>query len=161
MKYIAILLCSLLVPFSAVAAPPSPESIDKLFRLVELDKMMQLMVSQSEQMMKAGMDEALKRNNANPEMRERAAAMQQKMGAVIRDELSLAKLQPLISRVYIETFTQEEVDGLIAFYDSPAGRAMITKMPIAMNRTMSLMQQRMGPMMERMKKAVQDTVGTK
>ena len=31
----------------------------------------------------------------------------------------------------MDTFSQEEVDGMAAFYSSPAGRALIAKMPLA------------------------------
>ncbi len=159
MKFIAALLFASLFPVCALAAPPSLESIERLFQLAEIDRMMDMMAAQSDQMMRAGMDEALRRNDATPEMRQKAEATRARMSAVMREELSMAKLKPLIVQVYVETFTQEEVDGLIAFYESPAGRAMISKMPIVMNRTMGLLQQRMGPLMERMQRSMQEQLG--
>jgi hypothetical protein len=161
MKFVALLLFASFLALPAAAEPPTPASIERLFRQVELEKMVQQMAAQSDQMMRAGMEEAVNQNNPTPEMRERVAALQDKMSGVIRDELSFPKLKPLIAKVYADTFTQEEVDSLIAFYESPGGRALINKMPLVMNRTMMIMQQRMGPMTERMKKALKEAVSGK
>jgi len=64
-------------------------------------------------------------------------------------------MRPLYIQIYQETFTQEEIDGLIAFYKSPAGVAFVDKMPVVMQRSMSIMQSRIAPMMEKMKAAMQ------
>ena len=39
------------------------------------------------------------------------------------------KLRPLYVRIYQESFTQEEIDGLIVFYESPAGIAFVERWP--------------------------------
>lgn len=48
-------------------------------------------------------------------------------------------------------FSQEEIDGLIAFYESSVGRAYIAKMPVAMAKTMAMSQQQMQSLMPRLK----------
>ena len=60
-------------------------------------------------------------------------------------------LKPKIAGIYRETFSQEELDGLIAFYESPVGRAYIAKMPVAMAKTMAMSQQQMQSLMPRLK----------
>ncbi len=59
----------------------------------------------------------------------------------------------MFTEIYQESFSQEEIDGLIAFYASPAGRAYIDKMPLVMQKTMTVMQSRMPAMIERMRAA--------
>jgi hypothetical protein len=56
------------------------------------------------------------------------------------------KLKPLYVKVFAETFTEEELDGMLSFYKSPAGKAMMEKMPQMMARMMPLMQQWMADM---------------
>ncbi len=56
----------------------------------------------------------------------------------------------MYTRIYMESFTQDEVDGMLAFYATPAGQALIKKMPVAMQKTMEAMQQMMGPMMQKL-----------
>jgi hypothetical protein len=57
-------------------------------------------------------------------------------------------------QIYKESFDQEDVDGLIAFYSSKVGQNYINKMPLAMQKTMAAVQQRMGPMLSRVKEAM-------
>jgi len=80
------------------------------------------------------------------------------MLAMMKDLLDWKKLEPMYVRIYQKTFTQSEVDGMIAFYKTPAGQAVMSKMPAAMQNTMDEMQQLMGPVMEKMQRLQQDVV---
>jgi uncharacterized protein len=63
-------------------------------------------------------------------------------------------------RVYQATYTQDDVDGLIAFYKTPAGQALINKSPLMMQNMMDEMRTLMRPMIQRIaqikKEAEQD-----
>jgi hypothetical protein len=72
--------------------------------------------------------------------------------------LTWEKLRPLYVQIYQESFTQEEIDGPIAFYESPAGVAFVEKLPFVMQKSMSIMQSRMAPMMEKMKAAMKEAI---
>jgi len=76
----------------------------------------------------------------------------------MRKELSWEQMEPMYLEIYQKSFTQEEVDGLLSFYKSPAGVASIKKMPVVMQETVVTMQQRMGPMMARVQQAVEKAV---
>ena len=41
-------------------------------------------------------------------------------------------------QAYTDVYTGEEIDGMLAFYRSPAGRAMVSKYPHLMTRVKSL-----------------------
>jgi hypothetical protein len=53
-------------------------------------------------------------------------------------------------RVYHESFTQSEIDGIIKFYKTPAGKAMINKLPLVMQNVMNEMQEMIKPMQSKM-----------
>jgi hypothetical protein len=110
---------------------------------------------QMEQAMKAGMAQAFKNQKLDAEAQQTAEALGKRITADLQEELSWDKLKPIYLQVYSEAFTQEEIDGLIAFYDSPAGKAYVAKMPVVMQKTMVLMQQRIGPMMQKMQVSIQ------
>jgi len=80
------------------------------------------------------------------------------MVTMMKELLDWPKLEPMYVRIYQKTFSQQEIDGMIAFYKTPAGQAVISKMPTAMQNTMDEMQQLMGPVMQRMQKMQQDVV---
>ncbi len=49
------------------------------------------------------------------------------------------KIRPQLVTLYSETFSAEEIDGILAFYQSPAGHALLEKTPVIMSKTMALM----------------------
>lgn len=53
---------------------------------------------------------------------------QETMGAVF-SSMSWEKMRPMYVSIYAETFTPEELQGLIAFYKTPVGQKWIEKQP--------------------------------
>ena len=80
-----------------------------------------------------------------------------KMTAMLHEELSWDKYEPIILKIYEETFTQEEIDGMIAFYKTRAGQAVVNKMPIVMQKTLSEIQVYVAPLMKRANKLAMET----
>lgn len=68
---------------------------------------------------------------------------------VLTKELSWDNLKESYITLYAETFTQEELEGIIAFYKSPAGQAYVKKQPQLMQRSMELSQKLMQQVMPR------------
>lgn len=84
------------------------------------------------------------------EQRAEVDKFQKRLMGIMRDELTFDKVKDIYVRVYRETFTQEEVNGLIAFYKSPAGKAYVEKVPSVMQRASAEMQSRIGPMVQKL-----------
>ena len=154
----ASLFLSLVVTTRALAAPPTPESIDTLLQLTRIERLLDAMKTSVDQSMQQSMRIAMKDQPQTAEQQRIFDSMSAKFATIFREEMSYAKLRPMYIRVYSESFTQEEVDGLIAFYRTPAGAAYIDKMPVVMQKTMAEMQPLMAPMLERMKAAAQEAV---
>ena len=76
----------------------------------------------------------------------------------MKDELSWESVKPLYMQVYSETFSQEEIDGLIKFYASDVGQSYANKLPVVMEETMAISQQQMQPMLQRMQEALQQAI---
>jgi hypothetical protein len=62
---------------------------------------------------------------------------------LIRKELSFEALAHDVTKVYAEAFTEEELRGLIVFYEGPVGRALVKKTPELTAQMASLAQARM------------------
>lgn len=101
--------------------------------------------------MRQSTDAALKGQPIQPEQQRIFDKLSADMAQAMREEMRWDSLRPLYQQIYRESFTQEEIDGLVAFYRSPVGAAFVDKMPMVMQKSMALMQARMGPMMERLK----------
>jgi len=69
--------------------------------------------------------------------------------AVLRDELSWAKLKPGYVRLYQEQLTQSEVDRLIALYQDPAYVQLMQKMQGLNQRSAQMITERMPAIVQR------------
>jgi hypothetical protein len=72
----------------------------------------------------------------------------------VATELNWTEMRSLFIEVYSSTFSQEEIDGLIAFYNTPVGKAFAAKQPEIAQKTNSIVQQRMMPVMARIRASV-------
>jgi hypothetical protein len=79
--------------------------------------------------------------DVSPERKARAQELQSKISRLISGGLSWEKLRPQYVKLYSGTFMEEELAAILAFYKSPAGRAMLEKMPQLMLKSMSIGQQ--------------------
>jgi hypothetical protein len=72
------------------------------------------------------------------------------------DEVGWTKLRPMIIQFYADSFTDAELDGIIAFYKTPAGQAIVTKTPDLSGKTMTLVQDRIKDMQPKLAKMTED-----
>ena len=53
--------------------------------------------------------------------------MQDKVASMVSDAVAWDKLKPAYLKLYLDAYSEEELDGIIASYKSPAGQTMVTK----------------------------------
>jgi uncharacterized protein len=157
-KYWPLLACWLLAgPVLANDAPASDESIRELLAVTDAHKLIDTVRGQVDAMVKASSQQALQGKPLTPEKQAILDRMRTKMEAVIDDMLSWDSLQALYLRTYRASFTQSELDGILKFYKTPAGQAMIKKMPVVMQNVMGEMQGLLQPMQQRMQEIQRET----
>ena len=143
MKKYLVVLALIGSVVAAPAAPPSDQSIEQMMSVLHVQTMLDQMLGQMDTGMRNGLQQGL-------QQKEQVTQFQNKLTAMMKDELSYAKMKDIYLQVYRETFTQEEISSIIAFYSSPAGKAMVEKIPLAMQKAGTLMQARIGPMTEKL-----------
>jgi hypothetical protein len=151
-------LVTLLASLNAYATPASQESVESLLAATKADSMMDSMYGGMEQMMRQGMKQALQGKSLSPEQQRIFDTVPTKFVAVMREEMSWQKMKPLYVQLYRDTFEQEEVDGLLAFYASPTGQAFVNKMPMVMQKSMALSQSLMQSIIPKMTAAMKDAM---
>lgn len=142
----------------AAAKPPSEESIKQLLEVTQARKLIDSVMSQMDLLMQQAVAQAVQGQEIPPKVQKEIDQQRAEMLAMMKELLDWKKLEPMYVRIYQKTFTQQELDGMLAFYKTPAGAAVVTKMPAIMQNTMDEMQSMMGPVMEKMKKMQQDLV---
>jgi uncharacterized protein len=112
---------------AAFAAPATPASVETLITLSKADQVLDVVYAGLEQNIRQGMAAAVGDKPLTPPQQQALQAIPARLSEVIRTEMSWAALKPIFVQVYTETFDQDEVDGLIAFYQSPIGQRFVAK----------------------------------
>tara|TARA_B100002003_G_C13980717_1_gene474298 strand:- start:365 stop:868 length:504 start_codon:yes stop_codon:yes gene_type:complete len=134
----------------AFADQPSDDSIRELMEITDSRQLMEGAMAQADQMMRAAMEQTIQGHDISSADRKVLDDMREKMVALLQEELSWASMEPMFIQIYQQSLSQSEVDAMLEFYRSEAGEALVAKMPVIMQNTMVLMQQRMANMAPRM-----------
>jgi hypothetical protein len=143
-------------PAPSAASPASEESIKQLLEVAQARKLIDSVMSQMDTLMLQTIQQATQGKEVPPKIQKEIDQQQAEVTRLMKELLDWNKLEPMYVRIYQKTFSQPEVDGMIAFYKTPAGQAVIAKMPSAMQNTMDEMQQMMLPAMQKIQRMQQD-----
>ena len=141
---------------SPAGNPPSEASVKQLLQLAQAQKLIDSVMAQMDELMKQTLHQATQGQETPPKVQKEIDRQQAEVAALMKELLDWKKLEPMYVRIYQKTFSQQEVDGMIAFYQTPTGQAVVSKMPAAMQNTMNEIQQMMGPVVQKMQRMQQD-----
>jgi hypothetical protein len=154
-----LLILCLVCPIAyAAETPPSEASIKQLLEVTHAHQLLDNMTSQLDGIMKNAMQQVTQGQPAPPEVQKSFDQCHAEVMAAFKEQFTWHKLEPMYVRIYQKSFNQQEVDGMIAFYKTPTGQAMINKMPAVMQNSMNETMQMMGPMMQRIERMQQEMV---
>ena len=108
------------------------QKIDRILDLTNSASIVDQVVAQI-----GGMMETIQ-PNPTPQQKARRQEALDKIAKLARDRMT--KIRPQLAKEYADTFTPEEIDGLLAFYETPAGQASLKKIP-AINARMAALAQ--------------------
>jgi uncharacterized protein len=143
---------------SPSTTPPAPTeaSIKQLLEVAQTHKLVDSVMTQVDNLLQQTIAQATKGQTIPDKVQKDIDQRRSELLAFMKDLLDWKKLEPMYVRIYQKTFSQQEVDGMIAFYKTPAGQAVISKMPAAMQNSIDEMQQMMGPVMQRLQQMQHD-----
>ena len=124
---------------TAFAAPASENTLKELFAVTQVQKLVDGIQAQGQSFMDKCVEQALEGKPPTAKQRQAIDNMKNKMVRVVQRELSWERLEPSYLRLYSESFTEEEVGGMLSFYKTPVGQAVINKMPTLMQKIMAEM----------------------
>lgn len=142
------------LPLLLEAAPASDDSIRELLRVMRLEASLERSLGQVEEMEKQ-MVELLTKEVPEASVSAVSEKARARFAAIIRAEISWAALEPVYVEAFREVYTEEEVAALTTFYRSPVGQTLVTKMPLVLQKAMTSVQSRLGPLMNKLAKATE------
>jgi uncharacterized protein len=152
-----VLALVLILPTLAHADDASKRAkVEEMIRITKMDQMMSQMMDQMAERMKAMTSKQTANLNMSADQRKIFDNYQAHIHQIMADSISWDKMKPLIINVYSETYTDEELDGILAFYRTPAGQALIAKSPQLVAKTMDLVQKQMLDTQPKIQQATED-----
>lgn len=149
-----LILSILMLGFRANAQELTKDAkIERILVLTKGDAMIDQLFSQIKAMTASQLP-----RDATAEQRDILQAFQDKLMDLVKTRISPEKLRPQYVKLYRDTFSDEEINGLLAFYESPAGHAMIEKMPLLLANSMALGQAQMSDIMPEIKRLSDEVV---
>src|SRR3954451_11946290 len=137
-------------PSPSPASVPTESSIRQLLEVAQAHKLVDSVMAQMDGLLQQTIAQATKGQPVPDKIQKDIDRRRAEVLTMMKDLLDWKKLEPMYVRIYQRTFSQPEIDGMIAFYKTPGGQAVISKMPAAMQNTIDEMQQMRGPVMQKM-----------
>jgi hypothetical protein len=91
-----------------------------------------------------------------PERASIMADLQDRLDKVLAEAMPWESVRPDYVRIYVETFSEEQLDAMITFYKSSAGQAMVAKMPVLMAKGAEIGQRRLADVAPRIRKLIEE-----
>jgi hypothetical protein len=86
------------------------------------------------------------------------AAFYEKLNTLVATTYNWTRLEPQYEQIYADLYTEDELDGILAFYRSPVGHAFLAKTPEATRQVLQLSKQQFDALTPQIQKLTEDYV---
>ena len=151
-RWIVMLAVVMVVaPVGARADEASKQAkVKELFAVMHMDHSLDRMRSAMEQQVQATAKNAPGTEQMTPEKKKMQQEFVDNSMKVVDENFGWAELEPAYVKLYADTYTEAELDGILAFYKSPAGQALLTKTPELSAGVMQIVHGHMGDFQPKM-----------
>jgi uncharacterized protein len=126
------------------------------FALTHADELSRQVVDQVLSRADQSLIEELAGQTLTPKQQEIKDSLLKRLRTVLEGSVGFAALEPEYAKLIADTYSEEELDQLVAFYGSPAGRALVAKTPELLKQTNALVQERLQSAMPELQKAMKE-----
>ena len=117
--------------------------VEQLFAVMHIEQtfnqMMQQVIAQNQSMV-AGLFPEIDRD---PKQKAEYDAFMARVMTMVQSSFSWKAMEPEYAKIYLDTYSDEEITGMLAFYDSPVGRSVLTKTPKVLEASSAVAMDRM------------------
>jgi hypothetical protein len=125
--------------------------VEELMATMHIDSMMDQMTAMAKAQVEQGVQALPGADTMTPAQKKITEDYQHKSMDLVMGTVSYKALEPEIVQLYVDTFTDEEIDGISTFYKSPTGQAMLKKTPQLMAAMMQFMQGKIADLQPKLK----------
>jgi len=158
MKSKQILIMALIMIFSFTAVAYADEAsklklVDEMLAILKLDSHLKIMLTQIKEMQRRLVLDKLKDNK---ELQFETDKFMTEMHDLLEKEFAQGTFLNNCKKLYAEVFTEKELEGIIQFYKSEAGQAVINKMPEMLQKVLSMSEQLAKDLQPKIEKIIQE-----
>lgn len=154
-----LFLCSTLLAQGLWADEKSKaDKIDQMMKLMNVDSAMRSYMDSTLEQLNAKSIAKMTGLPISPELETALQGVEAKVSKMLKETMDWEKLKPRFSQIYAEAYTEEELDAILVFYRSPAGQAVIAKMPLIMKKSTELSQEMFVQMQPKIQQLIMSTM---
>ena len=143
----------------AAAQQPSEAQVDRLLEVMRAKETLDATLPQVQAMQQQMVAQMTADQELDEEDRARINRMLESTNSSLATVLTWERMGPLYRDIYAQTFTADDVEAIIGFYESPAGQKTLDKMPQLMQNTMNAVQQLVMPLLQQLEQDIAAELG--
>jgi hypothetical protein len=138
MKYLCF-AALLLLPNSVRADEANKHvKVRELFRLTYMENRMDQTKKTAMAQARAYAAQQLALFNLPNDQNSAASDYYERLYALVATKYDWSKLEPAYEQIYVDLYTESELDGILEFYKSPVGQALLAKTPQATTKMLEV-----------------------
>jgi hypothetical protein len=151
-----VVICAVAVPVARADDASKTAKVQELFTTMHMDHMMDQMMDAITTSLRQSLGTIPGADQMTVEQKKLTDDFLTKTLKVANDSVGWSALEPEYVKLYANIYSEEEIDGILAFYKSPAGQAMLAKTPQLTTGSMQIVQARMVDIQPKIKAMQED-----
>lgn len=139
----ALLLCLAIAPALRADDTSKRAKVEELIEITKANQIAEQMTQQMNSRMRTMAAQQTASHAVTPAQQKAISDYIDQLQTITRNAVAWDKIKSSVVQSYMEAYTEPELDGIIAFYHSAAGKALIAKSPELMTKTMQMVQTQM------------------
>ncbi|WP_419805516.1 DUF2059 domain-containing protein [Terriglobus sp.] len=141
-RSVVLALCLCALPLSLRADDASKRTkVEEMLTLSKVDSISkQMLANVPDRVKQAASRQMLVQTATSPEQKKITQDYLDQMGTIAQKGASWDTVHPKLVALYMQAFTEPELDGILAFYKTPPGQALIAKTPELSGKTIETLQ---------------------
>lgn len=152
----ALLLCLATAPALRADDASKKAKAEELIEITKINQISEQMVQQVISRMRSAAAQQTAARSVTPAQQKAISDYIDQLQSIARNAVAWDKIKTSIVQNYTDAYTEPELDGILAFYHSPSGKALLAKSPELMTRTMQTVQMQMASAQPLMRQANAD-----
>lgn len=142
MKSMLLVVLLLLAPALYADDASKKAKVEDLIQLTQLEKNYSQMIDLMMDSMSVAVGQQISDVRMTPTREKMLSEFQEEVTKLFREQFGWDYMHGVYTKLYNEEFTEEEIEGMVAFYQTPAGKSVIEKTPNVMAKASAMGQER-------------------